>query len=580
MFIAIIFLVGEIFLCLWMAIHSAADANPRKRIKQESSEYLQEKGQMKRIKSKDALPVLENDQNSCGNLGVNGHNVTLGLPSKVDMKNAKIKSVKKEVISGGLGNIQIDVKHETVKQNIPRNDHPRMEICNGGQVTAKKIKLKDYAYSQERKVSQTEGDDFHRDKKLRVSHNENDFRSGDISKTRSVELGAKEYPLNRSVEKEQQVKKHRAKMSCTIQDIVELKKDLEYEQPSMAATSSSSKVSDSRKNRVSRMEVKGSPEESVSSSPMRIETTGKVDIRFNEVDAVSSVKKQDLNESLEFRRRTSGMDNGSETLNLKRRPKKETVVDNTRHPLSNDFSLKSAKNSPSVGKSSVRKSKDRNEKQPIQRERDKNALESSDPSTKQNLKQDPSKNSIEHSSAQVEPWNGKVRLGLRQVDKQGAVLPRKRASGSMASLKRSPTDSRLHDASVRGEKPKIQKDGNENLINTEPEKQLAPGASLRNKNVSGATASTALKEAEDVLKEAEELRSHADLIKVFILFPSVFTIISLPKSQLSEFIFGRYSTVHLCDCGCDFCLFTYIYIFVYRTLVLVRKVIMYALKLH
>lgn len=494
---------------------------------------------MKRIKSKDALPILEKDQNSCGNLGVNGHNVTLGLPSKTDMKNAKIKSVKKEVISGGLGNIQINVKHETVKQNIPRNDHPLMEMCNGGQVTAKKIRLKDYAYSQERKVSQTEADDFHRDKKLRVSHNENDFRSGDISKARSVELGAKEYPLNRSVEKEQRVKKPKAKMSCTIQDIVELKKDLESELPSMGAMSSSSKVSDSRKNRLSRMEVKGSPQESVSSSPMRIETTRKVDLRFNEVDAVSSVKKQDLNESLELRRRTSGMDNGSEPLDLKKRAKKETVVDNMRHPLSNDVSLKSSKSSPSVGKSSVRKSKDRNEKQPIQREHDKNALESNDPSTQQNLKQEPSKNSIEHSSAQMEPWSGKVRLDLRQVDKHGVLLPKKRASGSTSSLKRSPMDSRLHDASVHGEKPKIGKDGNETLINTEPEEQLALGASLRNKNVSGATASTALKEAEDVLKEAEELRSHADLFKVFILFPSVSTFISLPKSQLFEFISGR-----------------------------------------
>lgn len=492
--------------------------------------------------------MLENDQNHCGNLGVNGHSVTLGLPRKAATKNAKKKSVKKEVISGVLGNIQIDVKHETVTDNLPPNGPSCMEMCNGEQPTAKKIKLKDYAYSQERKVSHNE-DGFYREKKLRVSHNEDDgFRSGDISKRRSVELGAKEYPMIRSVEKEQQVKKPRAKIRCTIQDAVELRKDLEFEQPSMAATSSSSKVSDSRKNRLSFMEVKGSPEESVSSSPMRTETTCKVNFRFNEADAVNSVKKHDMNESSEIRRRTSGpiMDNGSEMLDLKNKPKKETAVDTMRHPSSNDLSLKSVKNSPSIGKSSIRKSKDsRSEKQSIQRERDKNVLESSDPSMQQNLKQEPSKSSI----AQMEPWNGKVRLDLRQADKQGAVLPRKRASGSMASLQRSPTDSRLHDASVHGEKPKIRKDGNENLINNEAEKQLALDASLRNKNVSDTTASTALKEAEDVLKEAEELRTHADRIKVFFLFQSVSTFIFLLQSvSYLNLCLDLYSCVHLCDC--------------------------------
>lgn len=542
------------------------DSNPRKKIK-ESGEYLHGKGQMKRIKSTDVC-IVDNVQNSCGNLGVNGHGVTSGLPSKTAVKHGKKKSAQKDEISGGLGNIQINVKRENIMQDLPDNGPLGVEMCNGRQVTSKKIKLKDYVYSQhqvetqqnngstlqDRKASVNEDSkdgDTHRDKKSRVPHIEDDEFSrgqdGDISK-RSVEirsLGAKECPTNRSIEKEQQVKKPRAKMRLTIEDIDELRKDLGCEHLSMAATSSSSKVSDSRKNRLSYVEVKGSPEESVSSSPMRMlypnqvsplmaETTGKVDCMFNDVGAVSSVKKlEDMNESSEFgtaRRRTSGLT----ILDAKNKSKKETAVDdnhhapkhelssNMRHPLSHDLSLKSVKN-PSVGKNNIRKSKDsRSEKQSTQREHDKNDLESSNPCNsdviQQNLKQERPRSSIEQDSAQMEPWSGKVRIDLRQGDKQGALRPSKHASGSMGSLKRSPMDSRPRDASVLGDTSKTLKgttiacieNRTEILINKEA---VALDASLRNKNVSGATASTGLKEAEDVLKEAEEFRTHADLIK-------------------------------------------------------------------
>ncbi|KAH6816605.1 CW-type Zinc Finger [Perilla frutescens var. frutescens] len=540
------------------------DSNPRKKVK-ESVEYIHGKGQMKRIKSKD-VSVVDKVQSSCGNLGVNGDSVASGLPNKAAVKNGKKKSAK-DGISGGLGNIQINVKHGNIMQDLPDNGPLGVEMCNDRQVRAKKIKLKDYAYSQhqverqqnnggtlqDRKVSIDEDSkvgDIHRDKKSRVSHIENDelrrSQGGDISK-RSVEirsLGAKEYPTNRSFQKEQMMKKPTASIRLTIEDIDELRKDLGYEQLSMAATSSSSKVSDTRKNRLSYVEVKGSPEESVSSSPMRMlypnqvspmmkDTTGKVDFRFNEVGAVSSVKKhQDMNVSSELgtaRRRTSdlNMDNGSEILDSKNKSKKETAVDGNHHALvSHDFSLKSVKNSPSVGKNNIRKSKDsRSEKQSTQREHDKNGPGSSNPCGRdvmqQNLKQDRPRSSIEQNSAQMEPWSGKVRIDLRQGNKQGALRPSKHASGSMSHLKR-PMDSKSRDVSVLGDTSKSLKgttvacikDGKENLIKNEMEQQsMALDASLRNKNVSGATVSTAKKGAEDVLKEAEELRTHADLIK-------------------------------------------------------------------
>ncbi|XP_042054976.1 cysteine-tryptophan domain-containing zinc finger protein 3-like isoform X2 [Salvia splendens] len=522
---------------------TGADSNPRKKIKQESGRYLQGKEQMKRIKSKDD-PTFNND------LVENGHGVTPGFPSKAALRNGTKKSTKKEVISVGPGNIHINVKHGEVMRNLPHNGHLDLETCNAGQVTAKKITLKDNVSAQERKVSinKNKDGDVHRDKKQRVSHNDEDgfrgSRVGDILKRRSVELGDRRYPMDGSIENEQQVKKPKAMMRLTIEDIDELRKDLGCEQLSTAATSSSSKISDSRKNRLSYAEMKGSPVESVSSSPMKmlyqnqvspmmIDTAGKVDFRFD-VAAVSSAKKQEMDKASEFgtfRRRKYGltMDNGSKFSDSKNKPIKETainennraskheVVSNMRHPLSGDFSLKSGQNSPVVGKNSIRKLKDSSsEKQPIQRERDKNESEFNNPcrsnAVHQSHKHDPPRRT-EPTSALMEPWRGKVRIDLRQG--QDSVLPSKQASGPLGPLKKSPMDSRPDNASVLGDTSKYRKGtSNKNVINKEAEKQSLPlDDSLWNKNVSSATTSAALNEAEGVLKEAEELRTHADLIK-------------------------------------------------------------------
>ncbi|XP_042050533.1 cysteine-tryptophan domain-containing zinc finger protein 3-like isoform X2 [Salvia splendens] len=287
--------------------------------------------------------------------------------------------------------------------------------------------------------------------------------------------------------------------------------------------------------------MKGSPVESVSSSPMKMlyqnqvspmmtETAGRVDFRFD-VASVSSAKKQEMDKTSRFgtfRRRKSGltMDNGSKNLDSKNKPIKETaindndhapkheVLSNMRHPLSGDFSLESGQNSPAVGKNSIRKLKDSSsEKQPIQRERDKNESELNNPcrsnAVHQSHKHDPPTR-IEPSSALMEPWSGKVRIDLRQG--QDAVLPSKQASGPLGPFKKSPMDSRPHNESVPGDTSKYRKGTtNENVINKEAEKRSLPlDASLWNKNVSSAAA---LKEAEGILKEAEELSTHADLIK-------------------------------------------------------------------
>ncbi|XP_047314986.1 cysteine-tryptophan domain-containing zinc finger protein 3-like isoform X2 [Impatiens glandulifera] len=82
-----------------------------------------------------------------------------------------------------------------------------------------------------------------------------------------------------SAEKDQLRRKHKTKVSLKRPSVVgvhSMKNDLGFEQFSLPATSSSSKVSDSSKTRVHFPEAKGSPVESVSSSPLRMSKLGKL----------------------------------------------------------------------------------------------------------------------------------------------------------------------------------------------------------------------------------------------------------------------------------------------------------------
>ncbi|KAL2559160.1 uncharacterized protein Fot_03899 [Forsythia ovata] len=76
--------------------------------------------------------------------------------------------------------------------------------------------------------------------------------------------GNRENPIHRSIEKERHVRKYRAKLplQLTMDDIESLHKDLGSESLSMTATSSSSKIFDSRKTKGNCKEVRGSLEES------------------------------------------------------------------------------------------------------------------------------------------------------------------------------------------------------------------------------------------------------------------------------------------------------------------------------
>ncbi|KAL2534625.1 CW-type domain-containing protein [Abeliophyllum distichum] len=277
------------------------DANPRKKSKRESDQHAN----VKKIRPEGAMD-LDDYQTSGGDFGRFGHGSYSGLPNKVALKEKK------------------------KQRELPDNGSLDMNTCNKREISSKKRKLKDSQGSQgnlptllsngsglqNSEVSvkeESSNSGFHREKKPRVSQidvkefsksKDNNIPKSKSTANRILLSGNRENPIDRSIEKERQVRKYRAKLplQLTMDDIESLRKDLGSEPLSMAATSSSSKVSDSRKTRGNCKEVKGSPEESVSSSPMRMshlnkvlparmETTEKVESMLNDFPQMGSPRK-------------------------------------------------------------------------------------------------------------------------------------------------------------------------------------------------------------------------------------------------------------------------------------------------
>lgn len=118
--------------------------------------------------------------------------------------------------------------------------------------------------SKKRKVKEEfNPDDYRKEKKLRVSKSEGkeSKASRDSGRTDKKGSHAKNHQLGKDLESNLSQR--------SLDGMDSLRRDLGSLQPSMAATSSSSKVSGSHKTKASFQEVKGSPVESVSSSPMR-----------------------------------------------------------------------------------------------------------------------------------------------------------------------------------------------------------------------------------------------------------------------------------------------------------------------
>ncbi|XP_059632711.1 cysteine-tryptophan domain-containing zinc finger protein 7-like [Cornus florida] len=166
--------------------------------------------------------------------------------------------------------------------------------------------------------------EFRKEKKYRVSRTEEESstskdddrstRKGRI--TRILLSGSRDNAVHgmeeiRSMERDQQPGKHRSKVASrpTLDDVDSLKRDLGSEQFSTAATSSSSKVSDSRKNRANFREANGSPAESVSSSPSRTSNLDKLSPARGDIVGTNDVRTDDFPMVANSIKSMSGEDN-------------------------------------------------------------------------------------------------------------------------------------------------------------------------------------------------------------------------------------------------------------------------------
>ncbi|MCI18777.1 CW-type zinc-finger protein, partial [Trifolium medium] len=152
-----------------------------------------------------------------------------------------------------------------------------LENCSVGSV--KKRKLKEYQDAQahstgnprlhESRISEQEFSDSRKEKKVRNSRSE--------GKESSASKGSGRTDKKVSHTKNQKFRQNPGSNHShrSMDGMDSSKRDLGSVQVSVAATSSSSKVSGSHKTKASFQEVKGSPVESVSSSPLRILSTDK-----------------------------------------------------------------------------------------------------------------------------------------------------------------------------------------------------------------------------------------------------------------------------------------------------------------
>ncbi|XVF21909.1 hypothetical protein REPUB_Repub12eG0129600 [Reevesia pubescens] len=210
--------------------------------------------------------------------GKGGPSTSNGLPTT---------SVGKDQPKHGEGSSYKDSKSDKDMQQIsgkrPKDKVPvsltdgslDLANCDGGEISRKR-KVDNQLYTgspqsmgihlRDSKVFVKEefsDNDYRREKKVRVS------KSGGKDSSASKSSGKLE-------RKSRHTKNHRSGQDRSFNGTDSLKRDFESAQPSLAATSSSSKVSGSHKSKPGFLETKGSPVESVSSSPMRIANPDKL----------------------------------------------------------------------------------------------------------------------------------------------------------------------------------------------------------------------------------------------------------------------------------------------------------------
>ncbi|GMY16441.1 cysteine-tryptophan domain-containing zinc finger protein 7-like isoform X1 [Fagus crenata] len=175
--------------------------------------------------------------------------------------------------------------------------------------------------AKRRKAKEFSENDFRKEKKARVSKSEGKESSTSRDSGRTDKKGSR----SKNQQLGQDLGRNLSQRSLDGMD--SLRRDLGSLQPSIAATSSSSKVSGPHKTKASFQEVKGSPVESVSSSPMRISNPDKLTSASRDLKGKDDLQDAGLFAPGSPRRCLDGeADDGSDRSGTERKDKKFNVA--------------------------------------------------------------------------------------------------------------------------------------------------------------------------------------------------------------------------------------------------------------
>ncbi|XAR57106.1 hypothetical protein NMG60_11025132 [Bertholletia excelsa] len=290
-----------------------------------------EYGTVKKIKTDIAFGTSKLSAEQSGSVEKMGHGSVSGLPTKTTVKSMEkqeedyyYKDAKHEL----NGTMQVSLKKQGQHGSVSLHDVSLdMKTYDERELSLKKRKLKDWQESQiNEETSRHNGNHLPENKVfIKEESSDNEFRKAKKSKvsmteakelcistdddklkkkgkvTRILLSGSRENPVCskeevKSFEKDQQSRKHQPKVASKAisDDMDPVKQYVASDQFSWAATSSSSKISDSRKSRTHIPEVKGSPMESVSSSPYRPSNLEKLSPARREIWGKDSVRNGDF----------------------------------------------------------------------------------------------------------------------------------------------------------------------------------------------------------------------------------------------------------------------------------------------
>ncbi|KAM3707663.1 hypothetical protein ACB094_02G042500 [Castanea mollissima] len=274
--------------------------------------------------------------------------------AKFDAKDKVIVSVKKlgdqaQIMSDGGS---LDMRKSSKKDGSLKKRKSNNWDDNKNQVEMFQNSAHDGGVYEKEESSES---GFRKQKKPRVSKTElkesstnddDDDKSNKRGRMSQIILSSRDHPVDGMEEvrrnNEQQVRKHKKKVSSkqNVDFVDSLRRDL----VSGTATSSSSKVSGSRKTRANIEEVKGSPVESVSSSPLKASNLDKFTSVGGNIVEKGDTMTSDLPVMDDSRRCSDGGINAdvnlSGTLIHPKSRKFSTLVYNTDGDASHKFSVK------------------------------------------------------------------------------------------------------------------------------------------------------------------------------------------------------------------------------------------------